>query len=87
MRISVPNAIRQRIIDCMNEQGLIEYELALRSGLTPSTLNSFMNRNLSCTISTLSKIISGLNMTYASFFSSPIFDRTLAETDLLDDKD
>ena len=86
MEISLSNAVKNRIREKMTEQKISENELATRSGITTSTLNSFMNNKCSsCTISTLGKICFGLDISISEFFRTKEFNMKLNGTNLTDE--
>lgn len=84
MEISISEAIRLRISTMMKEQKISENELATCSGVTTSTLNSFMNNNKSsCTMNTLAKVCCGLGISVAEFFSHPYFKMKVVGNSLI----
>lgn len=68
-------ATRQRIMDLIQDQGITVNKLAMRSGITQSTLNNITSgRNHSTSIATIQKLCDGLGMSLRSFFDSELFD-------------
>lgn len=73
--MSVKDAVAQRFLDICKERNMKINELAARSGITPSTAYSMVDksrRNIS--ITTIKKFCDGLDMSLGEFFSDPIFD-------------
>lgn len=65
----------KRINDILKERNMAVNELAVISGITPSTVYSMMQDNREdVSISTLKKLCDGLEITMAEFFSTPEFD-------------
>ncbi len=86
MEMKLSYVIKKIIQEKMKELKITENELATRSGLTTSTLNSFMNnKNASCTMTTLAKVCFGLNITLQEFFSHPYFKMKIVGDVLIDD--
>ncbi len=61
--------IGERLQQCMDERGLNMYSLAKRSGLSWNTIKNFYTRQSSPTITTLSMLCDGLDITLAQFFA------------------
>lgn len=73
--MSVKDAVAQRFLDICKERNMKINELADRSGVTPSTAYSMLDksrRNIS--ITTIKKFCDGLDISLGEFFSAPIFD-------------
>lgn len=65
----------KRINDILKERNMAVNELAVISGITPSTVYSMMQDNREdVSISTLKKLCDGLEITMGEFFSTPEFD-------------
>lgn len=62
------NAINKKIWDMCRERKWSIYELAKRTDLTYSTLNSSINRNAAPKIDTLERICEAFGITLAQFF-------------------
>ena len=72
--MSIGEAVKLRIEELCNHNGITINKLANISGVTQSTLNNIMSgRNNSTTISTIKKICDGLCISIIDFFSSEIF--------------
>ncbi len=75
----IKDAIVLRLKGICEQRGIRYNELAVRSGMTPSTVYSLMSesrRDLS--VITLKKLCDGLDMTVTEFFDDDIF-RTLEQ--------
>ena len=73
--MTIGKAVRERITDLCNENGITINKLSTISGITQSTLNSIISgRNNSATVSTIQKICDGLGITITEFFTSNLFD-------------
>ena len=60
----------QRIKELCNERGFSYYELAKRSGIPYSTLNTMVLKNNSPTLPTLGKLCEGFGITLLQFFDA-----------------
>ena len=68
-------ATRKRIMQLIEEQGITINKLAMRSGITQSTLNNITSgRNNSATVSTIQKLCDGLGISLRQFFDSEMFE-------------
>lgn len=73
--MDVGTAVRLRILNLCNENGITVNKLSTVSGITQSTLNNIVSgRNNSTTISTIKKICDGLDITLIEFFSDELFE-------------
>ena len=71
----IGEAVRLRIIELCEVNGITINKLATTCGITQSTLSNIIGgRNNSTTISTVKKICDGLNITIQEFFCSSVFD-------------
>ena len=61
--------VKQRIRDLMDERGWSEYKLAIRSGLSQSTVANIFNRNTTPSVSTIEAICTGFGISLAQFFA------------------
>ncbi len=67
-------AIKKRILDLCEVNGITVNKLATLSGITQSTLSNIMSlRNNSTTVSTVKKICDGLGITLVEFFDCEDF--------------
>lgn len=60
----------EQIRKICKEQGISVYKLSKESGIPYSSLNNMFNRNTDPSLSTLTKICRGLNISLSDFFSS-----------------
>jgi len=68
-------ATRKRIMQLIEEQGITINKLAMRSGITQSTLNNITSgRNNSAAVSTIQKLCDGLGISLRQFFDSELFE-------------
>lgn len=68
------NTIRKHIKDLMQQQNLTVSELARRSGLTQSTVDSVLHtQNTNPRIDIIQKMIKALNISVPEFFNHPKF--------------
>ena len=73
--MSVKDAVANRFVEICEEKGIKINELANRSGVTPSTAYSMLDKNRrDVSIVTIKKFCDGLDITLGEFFSTPIFD-------------
>lgn len=73
--MGIKDAVVLRFQEILDNRGLKKNELAVLSGVTPSTVYSLMNperRDIS--IITIKKLCDGLDITLADFFASDIFN-------------
>lgn len=68
-------AVRNRILQLCEEQGITINGLATISGLPPSSIKNILyGKSLNPKIVTIKMICDGLNITLREFFSTPEFD-------------
>lgn len=73
--MSVKDAVAARFTQLCRERGIKYNELAVMSGVTPSTVYSMMDstrRDIS--VITVKKLCDGMGITLGTFFSTPEFD-------------
>ncbi len=74
-----------KIKDLIEKEDITIYELAKRSDIPPSTISNALRRSNTPSISTLTSICKGLNITMSEFFAEGEFnDLTLEEKTLLE---
>ena len=72
--MTVGEAVRLRIAELCEENGMTVNKLSNVCGITQSTLSNIVSgRNNSTTVSTVKKICDGLGITIEEFFHSPLF--------------
>jgi transcriptional regulator with XRE-family HTH domain len=73
--MTIGEAVRMRILELCKENLITVNGLALKCGITQSTLsNLVLGKNKNPQINTIKKICDGLEITIQDFFNSPIFD-------------
>lgn len=72
---AVKDAVAQRFREICGERGIRPNELAVRAGVTPSTVYSLLDpRRRDVSVVTVKKLCDGLDITLGEFFSAPVFD-------------
>ena len=72
--MQLSEAVRKRIINLAHEQNINLYTLCLKSGLSYSTLNSFINgKSKSPKLVTLLHICEGFGIELNEFFTDKLF--------------
>lgn len=73
--MAIKDAVVQRFQDICDERGIKANELAVLSGVTPSTVYSMLDESRrDISITTIKKLCDGLEITLGEFFSTPGFD-------------
>ncbi len=73
--MSVKDAVAERVRELCAERGMKTNELAVLSGVTPSTVYSLLDpRRRDVSVITIKKLCDGLELTLGEFFSTPEFD-------------
>lgn len=73
--MTVKDAVAKRFEEICREKGIRINELAVRSGVTPSTVYSMLDsRRREISITTIKKLCDGLDITLGAFFSTEEFD-------------
>lgn len=73
--MGVKDAVTERFSELCRQRGIKPNELAVRSGVTPSSVYSMFDRsrrNVSITL--IKKLCDGLDITLSEFFSCEIFE-------------
>ena len=74
--MNVKDAVASRFMDLCAERQITLNELATRSGVTPSTVYSMVDkRRRDVSITVIKKLCDGLEITLGEFFSAPVFDQ------------
>lgn len=74
--MSVKDAVVMRFQEICKERSIHFNELAVRSGVTPSTVYSMMDtRRRELSINVIKKLCDGLDLSLKDFFTSDIFDQ------------
>lgn len=72
--MTVGEAVRLRILELCEQNGISVNKLSGISGVTQSTVNNIVSgRNNSTTISTIKKLCDGLGISIEDFFRSELF--------------
>lgn len=73
-------AISQRIIQLLEERGMTQYELFMKSGVPRSTIGNVVNCAYdSVKLRIIHEICQGLGIGLEQFFNSPLFDENNLE--------
>lgn len=72
--MTIGEAVRERIVNLCQENGISINALCTRSGVTQSTVNNIISgRNQSTTVITIKKLCDGLGISIIDFFDSSLF--------------
>ena len=72
--MTVKEAVVARFWEILNQRNMRPNELAVRSGVTPSTVYSMLDaRRRELSINLIKKLCDGLDMSLGTFFSAPVF--------------
>ena len=72
----VKDAVAQRFRELCFQRGIRINELAVLSGVTPSTVYSMLDpKRREISITTIKKLCDGLDITLSEFFTAPVFDK------------
>ena len=73
--MNVKEAVVARFNDILRQRGMRPNELAVRAGVTPSSVYSMFDpRRKEVSVSLVKKLCDGLEMSLGEFFASPVFD-------------
>lgn len=73
--MNVKEAVVTRFNEILRERSMHANELAIRSGVTPSSVYSMLDqRRKEVSINLVKKLCDGLDMSLGEFFSAPVFD-------------
>ena len=73
--MSVKDAVADRFLSVCRERGISMNELAVLSGVTPSTVYSMLDRRRrDVSVTTVKKLCDGLEISLGEFFSAAEFD-------------
>ena len=79
--MTVKEAVVARFWEILNQRDMRPNELAVRSGVTPSTVYSMLDaRRRELSINLIKKLCDGLDMSLGTSFSAPVFDELEQET-------
>ena len=72
--MTVKEAVVARFWEILNQRNMRPNELAVRSGVTPSTVYSMLDaRRRELSINLIKKLCDGLEISLGAFFSAPVF--------------
>ena len=75
----LPDAIRLRIIEIIEEKNISVYKLSYMGGISPSNISDILREKVNePTLSTVLHICEGANLTLKEFFDSDIFNEVEA---------
>ena len=73
--MTVKEAVVARFEEILRERKMRDNELAVRAGVTPSTVYSMLDgRRKELSINVIKKLCDGLDMSLGEFFSARVFD-------------
>ena len=73
--MTVKEAVVARFLEILSQRNMRPNELAVRSGVTPSTVYSMLDaRRRELSINLIKKLCDGLDMARGTFVSAPVFD-------------
>ena len=73
-------AISARLTELLNERGMTQYRLYMRSGVPKSTIGNIINLSYdSVKLRILHELCQGLEISLPTFFGSPLFDESNLE--------
>ena len=72
--MDIKSAIAVHMLEVCEERGIRPNDLAVRSGVTPSTVYSMLDsRRKDISVSTLKKLCDGLDIPLVEFFAADVF--------------
>ena len=75
----LPEAIKLRIIELLDENDMSAYKLSYKGGISPSNISDVLRGKVSePTVSTILHICEGANISLKDFFDSKLFDEVEA---------
>ena len=75
MAYNVNRAVAMRISELLSIKNMTQYRLAVKSGITHSTLKNIMHETVKDNLlSTVILIAGGFDMSVSDFLNSPLFD-------------
>ncbi len=79
-RVQLNEAISRRLAELLDEKGMTQYQLYMRSGVPKSTIGNVVNRAYdSVKLRVLHEMCQGLEIGLSEFFQSPLFDEANLE--------
>ena len=75
MLMQLKEAISLRLKELLQEKGMTQYQLFLKSGVPKSTIHNVIHGNSpSVKIRIIPEMCQGLGISLSTFFTSPVFD-------------
>ena len=75
MLMQLKEAISLRLKELLEEKGMTQYQLFLKSGVPKSTIHNVIHGNYpSVKIRIIHEMCQGLGISLSAFFTSPVFD-------------
>ena len=72
---TVKEAVAARFLEILHQRGMKANELAICSGVTPSSVYSMFDpRRKEVSVNLVKKLCDGLDISIGEFFSAPLFD-------------
>lgn len=79
-RVKLNQAVSERLVQLLNEKGMTQYQLYIKSGVPKSTIGNVINCSYdSVKLRVLHEMCQGLRIGLDTFFASPLFDETNLE--------
>lgn len=80
MCVELNKAVSKRLLELLDEKGMTQYQLYMKSGLPKSTIGNVVNCTYdSVKLRVLHEICQGLEISLTTFFQSPIFEEVNLE--------
>lgn len=68
-------AVSRRLVELLQEKGMTQYQLFIKSGVPKSTIGNVVNRSYdSVKLRVIHELCQGLGIGLDTFFDSPLFD-------------
>lgn len=78
--LQLNEAVSRRLVELMQERGMTQYQLYMRSGVPKSTIGNLVNCTYpSMKLRIIHELCQGLEIDLSSFFASPLFDENNLE--------
>ena len=78
--LQLNEAVSRRLVELMQERGMTQYQLYMKSGVPKSTIGNLVNCAYpSMELRIIHELCQGLEIDMSSFFASPLFDENNLE--------
>jgi len=78
--LQLNEAVSRRLVELMQERGMTQYQLYMKSGVPKSTIGNLVNCVYpSMKLRIIHELYQGLEIDLSSFFASPLFDENNLE--------